>query len=323
MRIALIGHGLIDIPPPGWGAVESTIWARKGHLEAQGHDVDIYNTTKIHQVVHRINQRGYDFVHCHNELFAWACTRYLEQPYALTSHFGGWHQFVPGGEHHPAFEYLFQESLRTPAHFALSPHIVDVYRAAGYEGFLRVQPNSVEAHRFRFDTVGNRRAVCLGAINVRKRQAWLAGAVRGRTEVDFVGPVKDKRFRATRGARHLGAWDRDTVEQRLTEYSCLVLVSRSEAAPKVVLEALAAGLNVVTTPAGAVNLDAVPFVSVVPEDDAAGPIVVRAIQEAVEANPALRHEIRQYAVDRLDGSVLCERYLENVAAFQRHVGVSS
>jgi glycosyltransferase involved in cell wall biosynthesis len=319
MRIALIAHGSVEIPPPAWGAVEGTIWQRKIRLEQLGHTVDVYNTPMIHTVVLAINGGGYDFVHCHNELFAWACNRYLETPYAMTSHHGGLHRFAGGGDEYPAFEYLFEETLEAPANFVLSDHIRDLYLRSGYQGFLRVLPNAVETSEFRYAEHGNGRVLCLGVINARKRQAWLARATRGRVPIDFVGPMRDAGFRENETSRYLGVWDRATLYDHLTEYSCLVLVSESEAAPKVVLEALAGGLSVVATRACTANLTDEPFITVIPDGSMKSKrAVVAALRQAVESNGSLRRSIRSYAEQCCDYSVQMRRYLELIDEFRCH-----
>ena len=38
MNIALVGPGIIEIPPKGWGAVESLIWDYATELDELGHD---------------------------------------------------------------------------------------------------------------------------------------------------------------------------------------------------------------------------------------------------------------------------------------------
>ncbi|RYG71397.1 hypothetical protein EON77_12945 [bacterium] len=91
---------------------------------------------------------------------------------------------------------------------------------------------------------------------------------------------------------YLGEWSRETLRERLTEYSALVLYSRAEAQPLVVGEAFAAGLSVVLSPEAARNVDAsCPFVSVVHSPEEIAPALARAIEE----NGRLRPEILAYA----------------------------
>ena len=44
MKIAIVGPGIMPIPPTGWGAVEILIWDQKLALEELGHEVRIVNT---------------------------------------------------------------------------------------------------------------------------------------------------------------------------------------------------------------------------------------------------------------------------------------
>ena len=52
MKIALIGPGIMPIPPPGWGAVEILIWDYYNELQLAGHDVVIINKIRIHPADH-------------------------------------------------------------------------------------------------------------------------------------------------------------------------------------------------------------------------------------------------------------------------------
>jgi glycosyltransferase involved in cell wall biosynthesis len=326
MKIALVAHGVLPIPADNWGAVEGTIWQRTLHLRRLGHTVDIYNTPMVHEVLHGLNRGRYDFVHCHNELFALACNTHLTVPYALTTHFGGLHRFVPGGDHYASFDYLFQDCLRAPANIVLSERIRDLYLRAGYRGFLRVLRNTVETDQFRLATRGNGRAICLGRVVPRKRQAWLAEALEGRVEIDFVGPweaTEEPAFRENHTARYCGVWPRATVYERLTDYGCLVLLSESEAAPKVVPEAFAAGVGVVISEACAANLTEEEFITVLPEGEMRPAIIAQAIQSAIDRNQSLRPAIRAYGVERFDVQAGLADYLRIIHEFREFFGLGS
>jgi glycosyltransferase involved in cell wall biosynthesis len=312
VKLALVAHGLLPIPPTGWGAVEQTIWQRAQRLRACGHVVDIFNTTYWHAIVDAINEGGYDFVHLHNELFALPFARHLRASWAITTHYGGLTSFRPGGGDR-SFEYLFQDILHAPAHIALTNEIADVLRQAGYRGSIVVVENCVEHELFRVIDRPSRPAICLGRVGHRKRQAWLAmAAAQNRLQIDFVGPWvrdEDPDFSPAAGSRWLGEWDRSTLYDQLGAYACMVLLSHSEACtPKAVLEALAAGLSIVASAACAEKLQAEPFVTVVP-DDASAEAVIAAVQDAVACNPPLRPQIRAFARDRFGNELGINRYL--------------
>jgi glycosyltransferase involved in cell wall biosynthesis len=120
--------------------------------------------------------------------------------------------------------------------------------------------------------------------------------------------------------RWLGEWDRTTLHERLGEYACLVLISQSEGCiPKAVLEALAAGLSLVVSPACAGNLDKEPFVTVVPEETSAEELV-KAIEAAAALNEKYRATIRAFARDRFDYEAGTDRYLRAVSEVLQATG---
>jgi glycosyltransferase involved in cell wall biosynthesis len=204
-----------------------------------------------------------------------------------------------------------------PANLVLSPPIVALYRRHGYGGFLGVVRNAVETECFRMADVGNGRAVCLGRVSARKRQGWLAEVVRGRVPVDFVGPrPAHESFEENDEARYLGEWSKGTVYERLTEYSCLVLLSKAENAPKVVIEGLAAGLSVVVNEASAANLTNEPFITVLDDEERRGNVITSAIEQAIADNTALRPRIRAYAERNFDYARVTDHYLRLIHEFR-------
>jgi hypothetical protein len=63
MKIAIVGPGIMPIPPTGWGAVEILIWDQKLALEELGHEVRIVNTASAIDILKEINEFRPDFVH--------------------------------------------------------------------------------------------------------------------------------------------------------------------------------------------------------------------------------------------------------------------
>ena len=55
MKIAIVGPGIMPIPPTGWGAVEILIWDQKLALEELGHEVRIVNTASPIDILKEIN----------------------------------------------------------------------------------------------------------------------------------------------------------------------------------------------------------------------------------------------------------------------------
>ena len=51
MKIALVGPGIMPIPPDGWGAVESLIWDYALELDELGHEGSIVNTPNYDDII--------------------------------------------------------------------------------------------------------------------------------------------------------------------------------------------------------------------------------------------------------------------------------
>src|SRR5580658_1931342 len=66
MKISLIGHGLLPIPPTGHGAVESLIADYSFHLKALGHNVQIVNVRGA-DMAKQVNSFAPDVVWLHDD----------------------------------------------------------------------------------------------------------------------------------------------------------------------------------------------------------------------------------------------------------------
>ena len=56
MKLALIGPGIMPIPPDGWGAVESLIWDYALELDELGHTGTIINTPNWDEIINYLNE---------------------------------------------------------------------------------------------------------------------------------------------------------------------------------------------------------------------------------------------------------------------------
>ena len=168
-----------------------------------------------------------------------------------------------------------------------------------------------ETQEFRVNPTGNGRAICVGRIQSRKRQNEIALLLQGTgIECDFVGPLMEAVDISDVLQNHMfGEWDRDTMHKRLCEYSCLILMSRSERQPLAVVEALAAGIPVVVSPDAAWNLDhSKPYIFVVDSDSE----LVPAVAKAIAIRNQMTEEIRRYAVETFDYEIMVDKYLAQV-----------
>ena len=293
MKIAIIGPGIMPIPPTGWGAVEILIWDQKLALEKLGHKVEIVNTPSPTEIIKQINNIRPDFVHIQYDDFI-EIYPYIQYPCAITSHFGYFEQ--PN-----KWDYYGERIAKPfgriqPNVFCLSGGIKDVYADVLKipEDRLFVTPNGVNVDNFR-STISPEfpdRSIYLAKIDYRKRQHMFQSI----GSLYYAGNNADPRFDTSNN--YLGEWSKDTLYTHLTEYGNLVLLSDGEAHPLVCLEAFAAGLGVVVSQWAAANLDIrKSFITVIPEDKISD---IKYVEEQIIANRNYstenRDEIREYAL---------------------------
>ena len=264
MKIAIVGPGIMPIPPTGWGAVEILIWDQKLALEELGHEVRIVNTASPIDILKEINQFRPDFVHVQYDDFVELCP-YIQYPNAITSHFGYLEQPNRWDYYGPRVASKFAQIK--PNIFCLSPGIKNVYeKEMGISSDqLFVTPNGVNVDKFKFDklplTEDMPKSIYLAKIDYRKRQHMFQSI----KSLYYAGNNADPRFDTSNN--YLGEWSKETLYNDLTRYGNLVLLSDGEAHPLVCLEAFAAGLGVVISQWAAANLDvSKDFITVIPED---------------------------------------------------------
>lgn len=305
MKICLIGPGIMSIPPDNWGAVESLIWDYYQYLNHMGIETDVINNPNLVQVADQVNNTNYDFIHLHYDDHAETLSRLIKKPFTTTTHYG----YVK--EHYPNYggwNHIFNGVLKSPSMIALSNEIAQIFKNAGYNKPIKVLRNGARVSEFLFNASPSKFGICLGKIEPRKRQKDLANICGHMCNIDFIGPVIDPTFRNNGNCIYRGIWSKKDLYENLSHYKCLVLLSDGEAAPLVVPEALSAGLSLVVSQTASANLDpSLPFIHVIPngqfDDD-----LISIINYAIGNNFKYRNQIRQYAFDHFDWSVICKDY---------------
>jgi glycosyltransferase involved in cell wall biosynthesis len=284
MRIALIAHGWLPIPPPAWGAIEILIWDMYIHFTKLGHQVLIVNTHDQDEIVTVTNNFNPDIVHLH-----W------DEYYPILSKIHCSKKFVTGHKCTlPLLENAeFHQGEYTIA--TLSVEIKDKYIHAGCPpNKLIVLPNAVNEDFFCFNNVCARpeHSVYVGNIDERKKQYKYTSI----PNLYFIGNVLCSKFKITE--RHLGEWKKQTLYSSLTEFANLVLLSDAECHPLVVCEALICGLGVVVSEAASANLDSTyPWITIIPNDKLDDiEYVASVIEENRIQSIKSRQEIREYAL---------------------------
>lgn len=306
MKVAIVGPGIMPIPPTGWGAVEILIWDQKLALEKLGHEVLIINTQSPIEILQQINGFRPDFVHVQYDDFV-EIVPYIQYPCAITSHFGYLEQPSKWDYYGPRVAKKFAELK--PNVFCLSPGIRDTYKnTMGFnDENLFVTPNGVNLDLFRkTDRLKYpQRSIYLAKIDYRKRQYLFQGI----DSLWFAGNNSDSRFDVSK--RWLQEWPKDKLYNELTDYGNLVLLSDGEAHPLVCLEAFAAGLGVVVSQYAAANLDiSKGFITVIPEDKIAD---MKFLESEIIKNRKYsvenREEILEYAETFEWSNIIAKHYV--------------
>ena len=218
MRIAIVGPGIMPIPPTGWGAVEILIWDSKVALEKLGHQVKIINTQSPTEIIKRINEIRPDFVHIQYDDFI-ELYPYVQYPCAITSHFGYLEQ--PDRWDYYGDRIAKPFGKIKPNVFCLSSGIKDTYmkQLDIPEERLFVTPNGVDFDIFEYTDEPKHAdaSIYLAKIDYRKRQFMFQGI----DSLYYAGNNADQRFNT--GKNYLGEWSKEDLYKNLTEYGNLVL----------------------------------------------------------------------------------------------------
>ena len=308
MKIALVGPGIMEIPPPKWGAVEMLIWDYALILKDLGCRVQIINTPDKDLIKFEVEHGHFDIVHLHYDVFADIisdlvplCKRVIASshyPYINTPAMWGRDKY---GENFPFL--IENEDFHL---FASSQKDIDTYIEFGAKkentwlSKLGVRCDPYQFNEYaQFD-----RTLHFSQICDRKRQYILEGL----NDIDIFGRREPGRFR---GKHYQGELERGVLNQAITNYSNFILLSEVEnTTPLVVKEALICGLGVVVSEAVAPELDtSKSFIDVITEDKIND---LEYIQSIVDHNKRhsrqIRKEIRQYGIDTFG--------LENILAYE-------
>jgi glycosyltransferase involved in cell wall biosynthesis len=302
MKICFIAPGEIEIPPNGWGALETVVWNLKNQLEAIGHETSIINTTDQNLILQKINEINPDIVHLHYGRH-WEIMPRIKCRKIITNHDGS---FL---EYKKIHESIVRSYLYDCEFFILTTWERDFLLNIGISPQkIKIVPNGVDFSKFNFknEPAFPNHSICLGKIDYRKNQSFIQSL---NCNVNFVGQNTISEFNSL-DPLWLGPWTRDEVYQNLTDYANLVLISQLELQPLVCLEALSAGLGLVISESASQNLDvSLPFITVVQQDLIKNPeIVSLAISNNRDiCNHIGRDKIREYALTK-DWSEVAKYY---------------
>jgi hypothetical protein len=302
MKIAIIGPGIMPIPPTGWGAVEILIHDIRCVLEELGHTVHVVNVQDKNEIIRQTNNLDVDFVHVQYDEHIDVVPYLKHKHIAITSHYGYFEQPNKWDE---GYKRIASNFLTTNVDiFALSPSIANLYKSLAKANVSKVHPrysdsrvhvvhNGVRDDLFRFskECKFSNKSIYLAKIDYRKRQYIFQDI----PNLYFAGNIADNRFNPDSN-QYLGEWSKEHLYQNLTDYANLALLSDGEAHPLVCVEALSAGLGLVLSEFACANLDlSLPFIDIIPESQIKNiPYVQKVLRENASKSVSMRKKIKEY-----------------------------
>jgi len=317
MNIALVGPGIIEIPPKGWGAVESLIWDYATELNELGHDGVIINTPDPNQIIRELKSDTFDFVHVHYDVFYSLMDAIREAcpnaKIAISSHY----PYIDQPDRHSfdGYDRIYKWLITQDNYynFCISQKDYETYKRDGAVlDKLLVCENGAQHRDYNFNEVGSKpnKTLYLGKIEPRKRQHVYQVI----DSIEFVGHYTDTTS-FDKYKNYLGEWGHKHKLQHVTDYGNMLLLSDGEnGTPLVIKEALIAGLGVVVSKYAAHDLDqSLPFVTVIPDDKWNDiKYVERELIKNREISVTMRKDIRQYGVDNFSWQKLVKTYVKNI-----------
>lgn len=305
-KICLIGPGIMEIPPKGWGAVEILIWDYYQNLKKLGWDVDIINIPDRNEIINKVNSGGYCFAHLHYDMFYDILDKLNVPHIAITSHYPYIDKLEKHGKdgYSIVFDFLIKQDKYWNFVLAEKDKKIFVQYGASAKN-IKLLKNGASETSFKCikdinnNMISKDMSICLGKITARKRQTFLLDINNNfdsNVNIYFAGNKEDMSF--DYGSKYyLGEWKKEQVYEELTKFANLVLLSNGEADPLVVKEALMAGCGVVVSESSSAYLDGnLPWIDIIPNDKENDRSYIRdIIIKNRNSSIKLRKEIREYA----------------------------
>lgn len=321
-RIALIGPGIMSIPPKGWGAVEILIWEYYQELTKLGWYVDIINTPEQNEIIKKINEGNYGFIHLHYDKFYNILDKLNDKSIviAFTTHY----PYIQQKDKHDndGYSNIYKFMINQDKYWNVIINDKDknamIMDGASKKKFYQIKNGASSLKIKCKKTIPNdmkNKTICLGWITTRKRQRFLLELIVKdlKIDIDFAGRKSDELFDYN-NKHYLGEWTKEEVYEKLTYYPNMILLSGGEADPLVIKEGLMAGCGIVITESSAAHLDkSKPWITIIPIDKEndhkyIAEAIVKNRNLCVKNQSVWRNEIRSYAEEYFSNSKIVQDY---------------
>ena len=318
MKIALIGPGIIEITPKGWGAVEDLIWEIATELGELGHEGVIINTPNTDEIISEVLSDDFDFVHLFYDVFYNTIDKIkLESNTGVTA-ISSAYPYIDQKNHHikDGYDRFFNWATNQKIHynFCLSDKDLNTFKSSGSDEKLLLRLGLGAQHKkllFQEDCEFSQKSLYLAKIEFRKKQ-WIYQSI---PNIDFVGKYTPTTSFEKSNQNYLGEWTSDEKYSNITKYANLVLLSDGEnGTPLVIKEALISGLGIVCSKYASYDLNTeLPFIDIIPDEKLND---LEYIQDVIEKNKeksiTMRSEIREYGIENFSWQNIVKQYESDI-----------
>lgn len=276
-KLLIIGPGVVTVPPKGWGAVETIIAETIPTYTEVGFEVMLINSKAIQDWGKGLVFKP-DVVLVHDDI----STRRAAFLYRGASIIGITHYGMAEFPErwHPSYRQVLCSLNHADIVVALNKRIKHVLENHLQQPTIIVSSNGTNFQPTLVSEQTNK-VICVGKVEPRKRQYELFMSLENSDlQVDFIGEIVDERVKKllkmspTAKLSFKGAYDRNKLQQELSRYRALILLSEGEGDALVLYEAQAAGLPVIISRGSIGDQDnSLPWVRVLDQNAGANEIL--------------------------------------------------
>jgi hypothetical protein len=318
MKIALIGPGIMPIPPDGWGAVESLIWEIACELGEKEHEGMIINVSDLNEICRTIQENNFDFVHLFYDVFHPVMDAIKQvSPRAVTA-ISSAYPYVDQFQFHQrdGYDKTYDWVIKQKDHynFCLSDKDLGTFKTGGADQSKLLRLGLGAQHKnfkFNHECENPDKTLYMAKIEVRKKQ-WIYQSI---DSIEFVGRYSPTTPFDRLHKNYIGEWTTDEKYNNVTKYANLMILSDGEnGTPLVIKEALVSGIGIVCSKYAAYDLDeSLPFIEVIPDDKLNDlEYVDNAIRENRKISITMREKIREYGVKNFSWETIVNQYEKDI-----------